>query len=253
MAKIRTSKSIMVFFILLLLLVVMVFFSTEIFQVDKITVLGSKTVEDNVIIGLSGITYGDNILKVSRKSVKTRIEDNPPYMIVSSVLLRIPDEVVITVEERIPVAVVPYLSSYILMDAEGFILDILKQNSEAAYPAIEGLRLKSLTKGRLLSVADNDQYKERILYRVLDAVRMTETEGFISVIDVDNPDDIRLSTRDGYDIILGTAVELDKKLSWLLSDGYTQILLRRVPGIMDVSVSNKMVFRPMNILDEVED
>jgi len=245
MGKNRTSRNLLIYLALLLALAAMVFIGTEIFQVDKITVTGSGTVDKDVIIGLSGITYGQNIFKVSKSLAASRIEENPPYLMVNSIGFKLPDEVVISVEERKPSAYIPYLSSFVVIDAGGFILDIIKQFPDPDLPQVQGIGVKSFTRGTPLAAADRDQYKERILYRVLEAVDKSGTAANISVLDFEDPDNIRVITREGYDILLGQALELEKKLSWLKSpEGYGKVLEAGVPGTLDIRVADKMVFRP---------
>jgi cell division protein FtsQ len=245
MGKNRTNRNILIYLALLLALAATVFIGTEIFQIDKITVTGSETVDKDVIISLSGITYGQNIFKISRSLVTSRIEENPPYLIVASIGFKLPDEVVIAVEERKPTAYIPYLSSFIVIDVRGFILDIIKQFPDPDLPQIQGIGIKNFTKGTHLAAADRDEYKERILFRLLEAVDKSDTIGSVSVLNVEDPDNIRVITREGYDVFLGQALELEKKLSWLKSeDGYGKIVEAGVPGILDISVADKMVFRP---------
>lgn len=248
-----TRRGVLLFLILLLCLVAIVFLGTEVFQVKRISILGSKTLDNNVIISLSGVSYGDNIFKISKEKVKNRIQDNAPFPIVEAISFKLPDEVAITVQERTPAAVIPYLSSYIVIDAGGLILDIIKQQPEVVYPVIDGLEIQNLTKGKPLDSIESDDYKQRILISLLEEIYACGVEDIIKVINMENPDDILLKTRDDIQIIVGQAVEIDKKLAWLQSDAYTEVLERDINGVMDISVSGKAIFRPESQLNEVGD
>lgn len=244
MGRSGTKGGIFRFMILLLCLAAIVFIGTEIFQVEKFTVIGSNAIDDDVIINMSGISYGDNVFKINRKQVKSRIESNSPFPVVQAVSIKLPDEVIISIEERIPVAVIPYLSSYLVIDTGGFVLDIIKQDSKASLPIVEGIHISSLKKGSMLNVSESDDYQYKILTRILEAVAEWEAGDLIQTVFLDNPDDIFLLTRDGIKVTIGQAVELDKKMGWLKSEAYTKLLQGEQKGILDVSVPGKAVFHP---------
>ena len=67
------------FMVLLLSLAAIVFIGTEVFQVEKCTVVGSHTLDKDVIINISGVTKSDNIFKIDKKLVKSRIEGSAPF------------------------------------------------------------------------------------------------------------------------------------------------------------------------------
>ena len=69
---------------------------------------------------------------------------------------------------------------------------------------------------------------------------------------LDNPDDIILITRDGIQIKLGQAVELDRNSAGLNPMLYTEVLQKEETGSFDVSVPGKAVFHP-NLLPEDQD
>lgn len=252
MAGNGTRKGFLMFLILLICFAAIVFIGTEVFQVENIIVTCSGELDESAIINTSGISYGDNIFQINREQVRRRIEGTAPFPVVEGISIKLPDEVHIVVEERVPVAVVPYLSSHILVDSSGFIMDIMKQTKEPSYPVVEGISISRLTKGSTLEVAQDGSYKKKVLIRMLESLEQWEVLHMIETMLLDNPDDIILITRDGIQIKLGQAVELDRKLSWLKSDAYTEVLQREETGSFDVSVPGKAVFHP-NLLPEDQD
>ncbi len=249
----ETSKGILLFLVLLISLAAIVFLGTEIFQVKKLTVYCSGELDKDVIINLSGVSRGDNIFKISREKVKNRIEGNSPFPIVETISFRLPDEVIIAVEERTPAALIPYLSSHIVIDTSGFILDIIKQRDTTQYPIIEGIRLRNLTKGSFLQSVDSDNYKQKVLIHLLEAICEWDIGSMLEQISLEDPDSIILLTRDGVTVSVGQAVELDKKLGWLKSEAYVEVLGRTEKGILDVSVPGKAVYRTISAEDDQPD
>jgi cell division septal protein FtsQ len=250
MAGNGTRNGFLMFLILLICFAAIVFIGTEVFQVENIIVICSGALDENVIIGTSGISYGDNIFKINREQVKRRIEGNAPYPIVEGISINLPNKVHIIVEERVPTAVVPYLSSYILVDSSGFIMDITKQTQEPSYPVIEGISISRLTKGSTLEVAQDGNYKKKVLIRMLEALEQWNITHMIKTMYLDNPDDIILVTRDEIQVKLGQAIELDRKLGWLKSTAYTEVLQKQEIGTFDVSVPGKAVFHPQPLQEE---
>ena len=249
-----TRRGILMFLVLLICLAAIVLIGTELFQVENISVTGSAALDEGVIISTSGISYGDNILQISKDQVKKRIESNPPFQIVEGISITLPHDVHIMVTERVPAAVIPYLSSHILVDSSGFILDILKQAQQTIYPVVEGVSISKLTKGTTLEPAGEGSYQQKILVRMLQALEEWDINQMIQTLDLDNPDDIVLITRDGIRVKLGQAVELDRKLGWLQSAAYTEVLQRDEAGVFDVSVPGKAIFHPQtSSADQEED
>ena len=232
------------FLILLLCLAAIGFIGTEVFQTEKFTIISSGNLDKDVIINLSGISYGDNVFKINRELVKSRIESSAPFPVVQAISIKLPDEVIISVEGRNPIAIIPYLSSYLVIDVNGFIMDILRQDNQPALPIIEGIHIANLTKGSLLEVSKSDNYRYKILTRMLEAVDEWEMTELIEVLSLDTPDDISLHTRDGVQVKIGQATDLERKLSWLQSEAYAEVLVRDQEGVLDVSVPGKAVFRP---------
>ncbi|NLU35453.1 MAG: FtsQ-type POTRA domain-containing protein [Clostridiales bacterium] len=246
MARNGTKKGILMFLILLICFAAVVFIGTEVFQIKNIIVTCSGSLDENAIINASGINPGDNIFKISREQVRKRIESSPPFPVVEGISLKLPDEIHIIVEERVPAALVPYLSSYIMIDSSGFVLDIFKQTHDPSYPVVEGVAISKLTKGSPLELDQNGNYRQKVLIRLLESLEQWEVIDMIAVIYMDNPDDILLVTRDEIRVKLGQAVDLDRKLGWLKSDAYAEVIAKGEPGILDVSVPGKAVFNPHN-------
>ena len=191
-----------------------VILGTDIFNIKKISIIGSQHIERNVIISISGISYGDSIFKVNRRQVRENIESRDPYPIVKDVVLRLPDEVEIYIEERTPVAYIPFLSSYLLIDENAFIMDLIKQDeSSDQYFKIEGLREFNFKKGTQFELIESEKIKQVVLNELLDSIYKRRVQHMISEISLENVDNIKLLTRQGVLLELGQAVQLEKKLA----------------------------------------
>lgn len=235
-------KGLFLLLFLLAVLVAMVYIGTEVFQVKKVTVTGNQNIKDDDIIRIAGIPIGQNIFKIDRKQIRERIESNP-LLKVLSINFKYPDEVIINVKERKPVAAIPYLGSYVVVDIEGYVMEIHDNLEDMPYPLVQGLGLRGCTVGKPLSVAD--WYQMKALSRVLDEVYKQQLEEDISEIIMDNPNDIYIVSRNGTVVRLGQAIEVDKKLKWLKTPNFHQIDTTGANGILDVSIANQAIFKPL--------
>lgn len=236
------KKGLFLLLFLLAVLVAMVYMGTEVFQVKAVTVTGNKNIKDDDIIRIAGIPLGQNIFKIDRKEIKERVESNP-FLKVLSIEFNYPDEVIINVEERKPVAAIPYLGSYVVIDVEGYVMEICDKLEDVPYPLVQGLGLMGCTVGKPVSVAD--WYQVKALSRVLEEVYKQQLEEDISEIIVENPNDIFMVSQNGTVIRLGQAIEVDKKLKWLKTPNFREIDSTGANGILDVSAANQAIFKPL--------
>jgi cell division protein FtsQ len=240
--RLKRLKDVLLILILLFILVCMVLIGTEIFQIKIITVSGNEKILYNNIVNISGIEQGDNIFKLDKELVKKRIENAQPYLEVISIDRKYPDEVVIHVRERQAAAAIPYLSSYIIIDREGIVLDILRELDAGQYPEAEGLHVKSFMKGKIIVLADS--YQLKALCRVIQGIYDWDVQNHISKILMANPDDIILISPQGIEIRLGQAVSVDQKLKWLTKTEVLSIIHGNENGQLDISAEGQAVFHP---------
>lgn len=101
----------------LLALAVFVIFKSPVFDVKEIEVHGNRQVSKEKIIAASGIHTGVNIFKVNLKDASASLGALPVFKQVG-LKRSFPGRVVITVEERNPVALLPEEKGYIVIDNE---------------------------------------------------------------------------------------------------------------------------------------
>lgn len=127
-------------------LVLLVLLKTDIFSVNKIKVSGNETLTKNEIIQASGIAKGENILRLNIKSANRKIK-SLSYIKNASVKRKLPNKIVIDVEEREEKMVIPHIASFIYLDEEGYILSINDDRKETKYPELIGPKVKNFKLG----------------------------------------------------------------------------------------------------------
>ncbi len=238
----KSKRGYLLLFLMLVSVTGIAFAGTDVFSIEKITILGNKEFMYNDISKLSGIAAGQNILKLDKELTRNRIESNP-YIEVMSISRSFPYEVIITVREREAIAFIEYLTSNILFDEEGVALEVSESNEVYDYIKATGLNIQGFVLGEELLV--EDVYRLDSLKRVLSEVKTQNLKDDISEISVRDVNDIRMISDGGLSIRLGQAVEVDKKLRWMKTEQFKQIEDGDVPGELDLSVHAQAVFNPL--------
>lgn len=238
----KSKRGYLLLLLMLISLTGIAFAGADVFSIEKITILGNNEFVYNDILRLSGLSTGQNILKLDKELAKDRIESEP-YIEVMSISIRFPYEVIITVKEREAIAFTEYLASYIMFDAEGIALEVRDHDKVSDYIEVNGLNIQGFVFGEELLT--DDEYRLNALKRVLEQVKAMGLENDISEISVTDTNDIRMISDGGLSIRLGQAVEVDKKLRWIKTEQFEQIETQNIPGELDLSVHTQAVFVPM--------
>lgn len=106
----------------LLFLIFILALKTEIFLINNIKVTGNNKVLHKTIIAISNIEKKENIFKVSIKDSKKNIK-KLPYIKEVKIKRKFPKTVIIDVVERKEAIQIKNISSFIILDEEGIILD----------------------------------------------------------------------------------------------------------------------------------
>ena len=184
----------------------------ELFRVRAVVVHGCDTRPAEEVTALSAVEYGQSVFRVDLKEVAENIARSPYYE-VQEVARVYPNLIRVTVRERKARAVALNLGSYLIMDSEGYILEIRTDRGYAGCPMVEGLKIETYGVGQKLGSSDSLQL--RAMEKVLTALETQEVMRLISAIELHNVLDIRLFTVDGYRVMVGDSDNLDQKLNWL--------------------------------------
>ncbi len=137
-----------ILFILILSFAYLFIFKTDIFHIQNIQVIGNKKMTNDEILKAS--TYmkgGENIFKISKKRGEENLE-RLPYIKEAKVNRKLPKSIIIHVEEREEVAIIPYIGAFVYIDEEGGnILSIKEKIDQETLPQIFGIELVDVAPG----------------------------------------------------------------------------------------------------------
>lgn len=134
--------------VFLFALAVFILFKSPAFDVKKIEVRGNRQLSEEKIINTSGLHTGVNIFKINLKEARFNLSTLP---ILKNIRLErdLPDKIIITVEERNPVALLPAENGFIEVDRE----QVYIRKSQAVkedLPVITGVNIASAGPGEVV-------------------------------------------------------------------------------------------------------
>nr|WP_122011848.1 FtsQ-type POTRA domain-containing protein [Maliibacterium massiliense] len=237
----KKHHTLMRLFIVLLLASAVTLLYFEVLVIRKVEFVGNQRFDSDELLAMSGMTYGESMLRLDKARITQSMEENP-YIVVESVKRSYPDRVVITIRERRATALCDYMGRKLLLDAEGVVLAITDNVDEFTLPTITGWDVTSAVPGQAVGVAQDVQRYN--LQQVLQELERQGVLGSISSIDITSAVQIRMVTADGMQIKLGNTDNMPKKIAWVV-----QMLpqlqaegMRR--GTLDVSATDTASYTP---------
>lgn len=108
---------------------------SSIFNVKTITVSGNNHLSTEEITSLSEIVIDQNIFRLSKGKTEKNIKENP-YVENVKVSRKLPSEISIEIEERVPTYMLEYAGSYVYINNQGYMLEISEE--KIPVPVISG-------------------------------------------------------------------------------------------------------------------
>jgi len=209
----RKRRRRVVFFRLVLLLTLIVIaisyaFKADFFTIGLINIEGNSVLTNNLIVNASRINLGENIFRIKTSDSKNEIE-SLPYIKNVRIKRKLPDTINIAIEERVAVVQIKTLANYILIDDEGFILEII-DNRVDNLPCFVGFEIKDIKPGTNINQNDlglkvMDFVSEEDVLRIL---KKANTLTYAS-------DEINIELIDGISVAFGPLVNVKYKLRLL--------------------------------------
>lgn len=159
--KIRKKRNaiILVIFLLLIGIFFILYARTSFFHVSQIIINDNYVIEDEKIIMASGIITGENIFKIKVKNAEENLLLHP-YIKSVDIKRKLPNKITINVVERKETLLIDYIGSYLYVDEEGKILNILSEIKNEDLPNIIGLNIETPQIGENLKYVDDDMVED---------------------------------------------------------------------------------------------
>ncbi len=214
--------------------------SSNLFTIINIVVEGNNNVSKEEIIRLSSIYYGQNIFRINKKKSMRDILQNP-YAEYIKISRNLPRTVTIDIIERKPIAVVPYVGSYLSIDKNGIILEVNTKIKNKDVPIIQGLKFSNFKIGDKLDLEVKQQFDTTL--NIINAVNKAEFVNEVSGIIMVDTDNLKMTTRKGITILLGNNNNIEYKVSFAKTM-YDDASQKYVKGTIDITHYGNPVFKP---------
>lgn len=198
-------------FVLILIIAALIAFllSSDLFKIKNIYVTGNKTVPKDDIIKISNIQYSQNIFKLNSKKIIKGMFENPKIKAVR-IKRVLPSSIALDIIEREGVALIPYLGSFINIDEETMIIEVISLETNLSLPKLLGITFDDFKIGEKLKIQNEDQMN--MIMDTMKYLKNIEMIGMVATIDASDASNIIITTRNNIRIFLGNN-KLDYKIS----------------------------------------
>lgn len=201
---------------------------SPVFAVKEIKAEGVSHFTTSELCELIGLSTGDNLFLFGKSRAEKTLEESA-YIADAKISAKLPDTMVIKVQERKVRGYVPYMGSYLYIDEEGRVLEV-KDTYHEALPLVKGLSFSSFTEGEVIPV-ENPEALDVVL-RISQMMEKYELLDLVVEIDVSNPEDI-FAYVNQVQIHLGNMENGDMKIKYMAE------IMKTIPkedrGILDLS------------------
>lgn len=181
-------------------------YTSPIWRIKKIEVFGNENITNSELLGLAEISSETTLLKFDREKIINRLRKNPWVRDVEFGR-KLPNTLIVRLEEKKPVVKIIQADKVYLIDKYCRVITALSINDKSteSYPAVNGLNVKSLRNGKLIS---SKLLKEAV--KILSHLPPDIDQRIVS-ISVPKLSKIALYTGNNVEIIYGPATLMKKK------------------------------------------
>jgi len=196
--------------VLLLIIGILSVINSNYFNIKDVEINGNELLTEDYILDLCKLRSGINIFAVDKEELVEILFALPQIKGVT-VDRKLPDGLVIMINERRPVAIIGDDSSYRIIDKKGWILRISENLAEWDLPLITGVRINYFSDK--ISI-DNLQLKAGLSY--LNKLPKSILEE-ISEMNLSDKEGINLFLLNGESVRLGENFDIEKKARVFIS------------------------------------
>lgn len=234
----RRHTSLYIFLVILMVIGIGVLLSvTLLFNIKKIVVKGDVDYKNEDIINVSGISNGDNLVRLDSKKASDNILASMIYIESADIDKQYPGTLVINVSRCISTAYVECEEGFLIVSAKGKILDKVKEMSEQLL-IIKGFEPVNETPGTYLQSADRQ--KDDIVTEFLENSG-EEKKHKITSVDMTDKYDITVVYENRITFEMGNSNDISYKLN--LAGTVLDEISDDKKGTMKMVGSNQISFR----------
>ena len=236
----RKNRIVPVLIVLLVLALAGAVLLKFVFVVRNVNVAGSSgMVSHEGVIRAARVNFGASIFTVSEEDIMQHINSTGTLRAVD-VQVHYPDSLTISVQPRSRVAMALGLGQLRVLDETGCVITSVNTvpNEDLVY--VSGLQVQGCTTGEPLRA---DEHQMQAYCAVMQAILEHSASMYVSELNLENTNDIRIITRTGITVELGTGENARNKIAWMKSAVADLENRGQVGGTLDVRSGNKADYR----------
>ncbi len=216
MKKYRIVKFILKLFIFMALLTGLIVygFTSPIFNITEIKILGNEKFDEEEYLNLSNLNISDNIFNFRKSTVISNIKNNA-YVESVKIKRKLPTKVEITIEERIATYLISMdENEFAYINNQGYILE--KSQEKIPLTIIKGIstEIEKIVEGNRLENEDLEKLQNVI--QIKDSMKNIEITKELSQIDITNKFNYILTfEKEAKEVQLGNMSDLSSKMLYM--------------------------------------
>lgn len=223
-------------------IVAVIFVMSVFFRVSDIQVKGNIHYTPEEIIRASAIEEGDNLFFFDRIAAISRALSKLPYIEDVAVERRLPNKVIITVEESSALAYLELGEEQWTLDHRCKVLGKAAEGETEALIPVIGIRPGTLMIGEQMETEDKDVELVEYLAAVLDQIEARGLTDDVTQINFTDPNSPEFSYQDRYTVVIGAQSGLEHKFGMFVT--VLEKLKAGDVGVIDVSDGVTAHFSP---------
>jgi len=220
-------------------IVIAVLTMLEVLVIRYVLVDGASAYSDEEIIRAAQIDMGGSIFRVDEEELRFSMSQDGRFAL-EGVTVEYPDTVILHVRERTKDAVIRSGGQMLVMDSDGYVVEV-----HSTMPVDCGIYVNGLENGsyRIGMQITAPEEKLQAMKAVTEAIRKQNAFGLVSELNLDDLRNIWMLTRTGIRVELGDMNEMDGKIMWMCS-AVADLEKREESGTLDVSGGDRAFYLP---------
>lgn len=236
----RRRKNWIIPVVLLALVVICVLLMRFVFVVRSVEIAGNAGgMSDEGVMRAARIGFGSSILKVNANEIEDYINATGTLKF-EGMEIRYPDTVCIQVSARSREAMMLQMGKIRILDADACVVESLDEVPDMDLIYVSGIRTLQSEQGKQIR-ADDGQVEAYCA--VIGALNHHGADIYVSELQLGSIQDIRIITRTGITVQLGSADKMQDKIAWMKSAVADLEQRGEGGGTLDVSSGTKADYR----------
>lgn len=240
--KIKKKVKIAIYsFILLFILSIYTIFSSTVFDLKKIELRGNTNITIEDVMKITNIELEKNLFQYKLNKIENRIMLNP-YAKEIKVKRKLPNTIVIDIEEYKEDAIIHYNNKYIIINKNGKILSEKDKVTNNDIPIISKVEVKKKDIGSNIEL--KDEFKQKGLLYLLECIDKNNLKRDIKSIEL-NEDNFEMINDNGIKILIKIDEDIEyniNRLSQIILDLKTK---SKKNGRLDLRNKDQAVYSPL--------